>query len=466
MTGQLTTSAPATNTGRVRYEMFAVMWALANIIHLANQSFGRLDNPAGWANLVAATWVLLGPRSRNRLALLAALQVTEVIWVAPLAPDHAILVAAVNLAILIAYFSTLTHRGERPADLSLMRAFVGPARIILLTGYTAAALAKYNSNFFDPIRSCATFIADKASLGATGDGSVLGPLHIALSAGTETLIPVLLIVPASRRWGARLGVVFHFLVSLSPAIQVGDFTTALWPLFLLFLCDDDLAAIQTAIGRTIARSPIATRARSLNPVVAGTFIVLFAGAGGRLPNFGTDGARLTIWAVVTLYGLVLVGAVVASALDATTAATIRYRPNLGNALLVLVFFLWVLNPYLGFRTMGAFTMFSGLVTEGPGTNHFFMPSVHLVDEQNDLVVLETSNNRALQDLADDGQAVPYFEIRRVAASSSIELTGTRNGEPFVVDDSSRHLLEPLGPVWAKLWIFRAVPAAGEPLCIN
>ena len=32
-------------------------------------------------------------------------------------------------------------------------------------------------------------------------------------------------------------------------------------------------------------------------------------------------------------------------------------------------------------------MFSNLRTEGPGTNHLFLPSVHVVDLQNDLVVL-------------------------------------------------------------------------------
>jgi len=92
---------------------------------------------------------------------------------------------------------------------------------------------------------------------------------------------------------------------------------------------------------------------------------------------------------------------------------ISVRIPVAHALVVVFLIVWALNPYLGFRTTGSFTMFSGLVTEGPGTNHFFMPSVHLVEYQNELLAPIWSTNERLHQLADDGQLVTVFETRRL-----------------------------------------------------
>lgn len=454
-------------TSDVRWSTFAVMWAIANIVHLANHYIARIDNPAGWANLVAAVLVLNRPRSVRRMALLAATQLLEVAWVSPLAPDHAVLAAAVNIAILLCLARVRTtpsdERDLRPAV--FFDCVAAPARLLLLIGYGAAAIAKYNANFFDPVHSCAVHLADAATFGLAGGHPALAPVHIAFSVVLESLIPVLLLVPRTRRMGVRVGIVFHFLVSLSPTMHVGDFSTTLWALFLLFLSRDDLVDVVARMRLMLARSPVARAVRSLDHRAASIALIVVTGASGWLP-FATDfGVRAALSLAVFVYGVVVVSSVLRAGHLSPDAVRVRYRPTTAQTVLLVSFAVWSLNPYLGFRTTASFTMFSGLVTEGPGTNHFFMPSLHLVDHQNDLVVLQGSDDEGLRDLAELGQALPYLEVQRaVAAGARVE--GRRDGASLPVTADGRTDVPDPPPWLAKIWHFRAVAADGEPQCTN
>lgn len=128
--------------------------------------------------------------------------------------------------------------------------------------------------------------------------------------------------------------------------------------------------------------------------------------------------------------------------------------------------LYVAMPYLGLRTDGVFTMFSGLRTEGPGTNHLFLPSWHVVELQNDLVVLVESNDEKLSELAEEGQQIPRFEVERTLGADEtlyvIEATETgdvRLGAGGVSVDSP-------APLPAALLHFRWTAASGEVMCAN
>ena len=73
--------------------LFALLWALANIVHLLNMTAGQLS-AAGWVNLAAALWLLAAPGSAARLVALAATQLLDTVVRLPFAPDHQILAAA------------------------------------------------------------------------------------------------------------------------------------------------------------------------------------------------------------------------------------------------------------------------------------------------------------------------------------------------------------------------------------
>lgn len=442
--------------------MVAVMWALASVIHLANQYGARIESPAAWANLIAAVLVLADPWSLRRLTALAAAQVVEVIWAMPFAPDHAMLAGAVDVVILIAVLGhRATHRHLRSRR-HLDDAIAGTARVVLLMAYTAAAVAKYNTTFLDPATSCAVHLADAATFGIVGDHLALAPLPIAASLLVESVIPLLLLVPAFRRLGVWVGVIFHFLLSLSPSIQVGDFTATLWPLFLLFLPAADRLAVSTRVGEMLGRSPLARTVRAVDRRVSGVVLLVVAGAVGFLPLVTTGQVRLMVWAAVTVYGYVLLDGLRALSPRGRDVPALWFRPSVPQAVVLLAVAVWALNPYVGFRTTGSFTMFSGLRTEGSGTNHLFMPSVHVVDHQNDLVTISGSDDPALQALADAGQALPYLEVKRAAVGGQIRIHGRRGDEMLSVDADALTR----SPVLEKLWHFRAVPADGAPMCTN
>lgn len=446
------------------------MWAIANIVHLVNQEIGALTSPVAWLNLAIAFAVLRRP-SAHRLALLAASQILDTVWVAPLAPDHAVLATWVNIVILLAYARVRLRDGAVQADGGeLLSSSLSVIRALLLIGYTAAAIAKYNDGFLDPVTSCASFIADAARFGLFDSEGVLDWAHIGAALIPESLIPFLLVVPWTRRFGVRFGLLFHFLVSFSPAIRVGDFTATLFALFALFVSGEE---ILDAVNEWRARRDTRVPHRSVKPLFdLAMWIPVRARWFALLLLAGAFGFVHETFTILALYGVFTVYAVRLLRVSARTfrvghpRAVLFERMTLAQIGVATAMFLYVAMPYLGLRTDGVFTMFSNLRTEGPGTNHLFLPSWHVVDLQNDLVVLVESNDEKLSELADEGQQIPRFEVERALGADEtlyvIEATpagDVRLGAGGVAVESPARLP-------AALFHFRAIAASGEAKCTN
>jgi hypothetical protein len=86
------------------------------------------------------------------------------------------------------------------------------------------------------------------------------------------------------------------------------------------------------------------------------------------------------------------------------------------------------SPYLGLRTVPAFSMFSNLLTEGQRANHLFVPNLRLASYQDDLVTILRSSHLA-------GKPVRPFvslqlQVQRLARernARNIKLVYTRDG---------------------------------------
>lgn len=414
---------------------FVVVWALANLVHHANGTRGPLDL-ISILNVLAALWALAAPQSAGRLCLLAGSQVLDAVWHLPFSPDHQLLAAFVNILIL--------HRWlrERPSDSAdVVKAVAGGARVVLLIVYAAAALSKYNESFLDPARSCATWIATTASGGLIdrGDGVAAGFLIITLLA--ETSIPLLLLLPWTRRWGVVIGIGFHLLVCLSPAVGVADFSVTLWALFLLFAHPDDVRNAGDAMRSTLRRSTIVRDlSRVPAPILVGvttTLIVL-----GDRTEGGSILLILLSWFVAVVTGAALLVSLVRATLR-NRSTTIRLsRLPAVSVFVCLAALALVASPYVGFGTSSRFTMFSGLRTEGPGTNHLFLPSVHVIDSQNRWWIVErvetlrpregrTTNSSPVTARA----AIPEVEIRRLLSDPNL-------GGTFVSPNGHRVTIKP------------------------
>ncbi len=436
--------------------VFGLMWAIAALTHLANQTDG-LHTLTGWAAAGAAVYLMGRPGSPDRLALLAMAQLADLAWEWPFAPDHWLLGGAVNLLILGRY---LASPGSRP---HLVARVAPGARLLLLLAYTAAAMSKWNTEFLDPVHSCAVQIADAAAFGLVTGPAAVDWVHIVVAVVAETSVAVLLWVPRTRWLGVRVGVIFHFVVSLSPAVQVADFSTPLYALFVLFLPVAQLGTAVDWVRGVTAHSPIA-RLVMRRRLVAGSLLVLTAGGLGHL-HAGYRSA--IVWGAVTSYGVIIILALLKSASAGRTVRRIG-RPGPIDLAVVALLMVHILNPYVGLRTVSTFNMFSNLRTEGPGDNHLFLPSGSLFDYQDDLAAFVSSNDPELQELADDGQAAPFFELQRLVGEDPELVVEVRHRGQTVRYGQGPGLVDPGETSWIsrKLLLFHHVADTGDPPCIN
>ena len=97
-----------------------------------------------------------------------------------------------------------------------------------------------------------------------------------------------------------------------------------------------------------------------------------------------------------------------------------------------------------------------------------MPTIRLVDWQDDLVVVRSTNDPAMAAAGPGRVSVPLVELRRQAAlNPSLEVTGTMNGHIVELGprEGQEHI-EPLGLLERKLSLFRPVWVGPEQRCSN
>ena len=452
---EVPTAAPTATDPRTRATLlFVRMWALAHIIHLVSATGSALDTPFNVAVVVAAFALLLRPGSGTWLLVLAVAQLVDMVVEMPFSPDHWMLMAFANLAILV------TMAVRRSTGLAALETAFPALRVVVLVAYSAAAISKWNGNFVDSVMSCAGAIAGAASFGATNNLG-FGMFFVVVVLACETSIPVLLSIPATRRHGVRLGLAFHFTLSMSPAFAVVDFTSTLYALFLLFLPYDDVSGVLDRIQRVAARSAVVRDARRAPLVTAALGFVVV----GLLGWVTHRGAAAVVLLLAEIYLLSVLVAVLLG-----WRASRGTRP-FGRLLwvqvpVVVLTVLWAAQPYLGLRTTGVFTMFSGLRTEGTAPNHLFLPSTHLTGWQDDFVVIESSNADALETAEGGELGVPLLALQRMAMDDpDLVVRGQLHGKDvtFGPGDGQR-AFEPL-PWWQyKFLHFRPVVVGDTPFC--
>ncbi len=433
----------------IRFDTFCVLWAVAHLVDVAEAE------PTGWDRLpavlvVAAAFALLHRATVERLAVLALAQLVAFASGLPPTSNHSLLLAAVNVAVVVGILTRGQHAGQR-------HRWMPAARVVLLVGYTAAAVSKYNDTFFDPIASCATFVADKASYGVLGAG-LEWPLILAV-AGAETAIAVLLLLPRTRWLGVRIGLTFHFLVSASPAAGVRDFTATLFALFVLFAPEADVAAARDRLSGWARDRAVVEQVRQF----PGLNATIGAATGAWMVAFSPEAARGASWVLFTALGAAIVVAVWRTAPGGQPTRLGRLRP--GDSIVVAAVVLVAAGPYLGFGTAPAFTPFSNLRTEGPGTNHLFLPSIHLIDQPNQILRIESASSPELEELVDEGFGLVGASARVAAATDpDLILVGMFTPSGRAISGPAAEALEPPSFWERRVLSFRPVADPDAPRC--
>jgi hypothetical protein len=131
------------------------------------------------------------------------------------------------------------------------------------------------------------------------------------------------------------------------------------------------------------------------------------------------------------------------------------------------------SPYLGLRTVPAFSMFSNLRTEGGLTNHWFMPprALRIAGFQEDLITLRSAQDEELRRFARRPRRT-FFDLQQriqrmsAAGKRDIALSYRRGNQVYTLEraETDPELMR-RAPWWQRKWLkFRPVPISTQREC--
>ncbi len=471
-----------------RLFVFSAFWAVADVLHLLVFSKAALALPdmAGalwWVHLATALWLILRPSSVRRLAALLVAQVVGAGSHFPVLANHMVFLMVVNATVLVSLASSWWgHRGHAQGGASLNRealydGFAPVVRLELVLLYLLATLHKLNWGFLDPAVSCATEVLRRMPTLGLGSNPWLRGALIAATLGTELGVGLLLASRRGRRLGVGLALLFHGLFFFGGSPGVASFSVLIFAYLLLF-ADAEVARLLGGL-----RQDQRAKLRRLWPlgvaIVAG-LIVRHVARFGHLSPMSLGPFSDTLALAVIMAALGLATAILLSVAlwrsakqDATSVTPSSLRAPawsscpkvlwLGPTMVLLA----GVTPYLGFRTVPAFSMFSNLRTDDAGANHIFLPRMKLVAWEDDTVLVIATDHAPWQ--VDLDRYWPRMELWRRVAHADGDLTVTYSDRGVthrlvrrrdVTEDNGK----PVGhrSYWAhKLVRFRTVPRTAE-----
>ncbi len=292
---------------------------------------------------------------------------------------------------------------RRPDNDDERFAAVAPViRAAVVVVYWAAAFQKLNVDFLDVEVGCSATIW-RASVERWGMPAAWASFGYAASLATlaaEAGLPVLLVVRRTRSVGLLLALAFHLWL----AVDMGVYAFSA----MMFFC---LTAF-TPSGWVRRWNQIGSPRRLV------LSIVVLTGAAAALGVWLTVGARLSILGLVWWCELGV--AFLAASLYAARGSLGADEPAFPaggprglywvSAVLILVN---AVSPYVGLKTMTSLSMYSNLRTEGRYWNHLIVPrAVKVFGFQDDLIEITASDDPIFQAIADRGELLPRFELRR------------------------------------------------------
>lgn len=451
-------------------------FAVAALFHLAGNPATGFGDRSVWLVLVQLAVGLLSlatlvrPRSTGVFLVLTACVPVSAWLESPVVGNHWVVAAALSLTYLLGHAVARVPRlhVDDPWD-----AVAPAARTVLLVAYSFAAFSKLNTGFFDATTSCAVFYQDQMvsswglpALSLAGHGD-LGVLAAVGAATVELSVPVLLLVPRTRRWGVLLAMTFHWFLALDLDQHFWDFTAVLFAAFLLFLDDGQTEALLGRAGRAVVRVRRSVRLLLVTAGIGAAALATASGALGGPPALSllAQLAGHPAWWLLGTSTLV----VTALTLRGTPATEgVRLRPLATMAVVPALVLINGLTPYLELKTGFGWNMYSNLRTVAGETNHLLVPrTLDLTGAQRDRVEVIGSTDERLT-ARDDVELVWSEFVEYAHAHPGVSVTYRRGGQlfdaPTLADDPAT--TAPTSQVGLRLQSFRAVDVSGSERCID
>jgi len=258
-----------------RRTIFSLLFALFSVFHFMNYAFeyGRFPPQLDQlALLAAATLLFFRPGSNRALFLLMLASTVSAIAQAPVSSNHTM----VRNVVLLGYWLSfgIAAVRNRPAN-TVFTNFAPAGQGALLVMYFFGIFHKINSDFLNPVTSCAVALWRQmpAPLAALEGPLVWYPAIY----GTFAIEGGIMVALLTRRWrhvGIAAGIGFHLLLSLSSYAMYISFTMLSIALHSLFLSGDAAQRILASREMRFVRSRM--RARDLWGHQTATGIVISA----------------------------------------------------------------------------------------------------------------------------------------------------------------------------------------------
>jgi len=391
-------------------------------------------------------WLILRPLSSRGLVLVLTLMTIDAWLQLPNLSNHTLIKNFWLLAMLPA---ALWHalKGNRINEFldSLYR--VG--RWLLLIMYFFGVFHKINSDFLNPVTSCATTLWREMPAWLSWiDAELIGALTTWGTLVIETVIVALLLAPRLRHAGIVLGIGFHSLLALSDYALYATFSMLSLLLHLTFLT-------RGAAGGIIG-SPGWQRWRELRNSWRG--VALVAACAGMLWLLAWTGSYSQVglfWIVLISPLFVLLVRCGGESRPASTWSLLRVRP----AFLWMFVALYLFNgfaPYLGLKTAQSINMFANLRVEGGVSNHYLIRKIGPFDYLDDTVRLESAQgSQYFQSVIDEDLALVYYALLDELDRNPGARVDFERGGAFYRGQSAETLAkdirEILHPRWFRKW---------------
>lgn len=513
----------ALNSASQPLPVFAFIWAMATQIHLMSFHFWA-TTWQGWMLVLCVSLVLLQPASLPRFALMITASLNNLFQHLPFVPNHILFEGMVNLTILIGIlgscwkhrrkltavvdstwsfrsgaisvglltlylvlliqFSSLPDvcgfltllmilyfgRNTEPSNWSkevsssVVQRVSGVIRLEVTVMYFWAVIQKLNRDYFDSSVSCAAKLQreleESLYLPDTPESwQIIYPVGSVLA---EAFIPVLLLIPRTRRAGLILALVFHFWLAIHPHPGIYSYSALVYGVLFFFLSGETLTTLQkkwqswSEYIRSKARVP----APSLFP--RGLLIPIFYVTGiSSSVLYSWLGRSGDTFSLVNKIGFVyfmiwatwLSGFYVVSEWKRNQKTETLPRIRFGWPMLGLL--LVIVNgcsPWVGLKTQTSFAMFSNLRTEF-APNHYFLIRVDMFSYQEDMVEIRGSEPdllsptkvpRSIEQFANPGRIMPMFELRRLLnrVDGDVHVTIFREGKTEAIQRKGNSVSHP------------------------
>jgi hypothetical protein len=334
---------------------------------------------------VVALAVMLLPTRKWPLLLLAFSFAVNTVWHYPDVQNSNVMIALVSLVTLVETASAPLRSGALNAN--RVERIYSAARLVFVICYAAAAISKWNQEFFNPSSSCAVSIPIKG-IESLAPWLEISPSQLwfmpAVIAVSETMVPVLLLVPRLRRWGVVWVLLLHTAISISPGTPYFSFTALIVAVCLLFL-PTATSDVLAQFGQRLAhRRPLGIATQILF-AIAGLFLLVNSKV-GFFPVYGLSLRYILCEGVVLAFTIAVLIAIYKTRQFPMASKPFGIsRWHLGVVAIVLSM---AAEPYAGFGNSPTFTMFSNLHEENNTSNHFFMPRLNWGQFESGIVRLQ------------------------------------------------------------------------------